>query len=128
MVNYEQELDATFLALADPTRRAILAALATGSSSVTELAKPYQISLPAVMKHLRILERAGLVSQQKTGRVRQCTLAPKPLKKVSDWLAHYEVFWEEKFDALERYLKQTQLPSPEDSKCRKRPYRRPSRS
>jgi DNA-binding transcriptional ArsR family regulator len=86
MVEYGSDLDMTFGALADPTRRAILAALSSGQASVTELARPHNMSLPAVIKHLQVLERAGLILQTKTGRVRQCRLAVEPLKQASDWL------------------------------------------
>jgi DNA-binding transcriptional ArsR family regulator len=106
MVKYNRELDATFQALADPTRRAIVSALSRGQASVTELARPHRMSLPAVMKHLRVLEKAGLVTQRKTGRTRRCRLAPRPLKKAEAWISQYRVFWEAQFDALGRYLTQ----------------------
>lgn len=105
MVNYSRRLDATFQALADPTRRAIVAALARGQASVTELARPHRMSLPAVMKHLRVLERAGLVTQRKTGRTRRCRLSPQPLQRAEAWISQYRMFWEGQFDALDRYLK-----------------------
>jgi DNA-binding transcriptional ArsR family regulator len=107
MVKYTSSLDSTFGALADPTRRAILASLTLGQASISELAKPYRMSLPAVMKHLRVLEQAGLVSQRKTGRIRQCQLAAKPLKDAEAWLSPYRIFWEGTFDSLERYLSQS---------------------
>src|SRR5271169_6712467 len=103
MVKYNRALDATFQALADPTRRAIVAALARGQASVSELAKPYRMSLPAVMKHLRVLEQAGLVSQEKTGRVRRCRLAGESLRQAAEWLARYRAFWESQLDSLDRY-------------------------
>jgi DNA-binding transcriptional ArsR family regulator len=109
VVKYDRGLDATFAALADPTRRAILATLTQGQASVSELAKPYRMSLPAVMKHLRVLQQAGLVSQEKTGRVRRCRLAGESLRQAADWLARYRVFWETQLDSLDRYLKQQQL-------------------
>ena len=109
MVKYDRGLDATFAALADPTGRAILATLTQGQASVSELAKPYRMSLPAVMKHLRVLQQAGLVSQEKTGRVRRCRLAGESLRQAADWLARYRVFWETQLDSLDRYLKQQQL-------------------
>jgi len=112
MVNYDRRLDATFGALADPTRRAILAALMRGQSSVTELARPYRMSLPAVMKHLRVLQRAGLVRQKKIGRSRRCRLAARPLKNAEAWISQYRVFWEKQFDSLDRYL--MHAPSTED--------------
>lgn len=106
MVNYNRALDATFQALADPTRRAIVATLARGQASVTELARPHRMSLPAVMKHLRVLQRAGLVTQRKSGRTRQCRLAPRPLQRAESWISQYRMFWEGQFDALDRYLTQ----------------------
>jgi DNA-binding transcriptional ArsR family regulator len=106
MVNNNRGLDATFRALADPTRRAIVAALARGQASVTELARPHRMSLPAVMKHLRVLQRAGLVTQRKHGRTRHCRLAARPLKKAEAWISQYRAFWEMQFDALDRYLAQ----------------------
>jgi DNA-binding transcriptional ArsR family regulator len=104
MVKYSEQLDATFGALADSTRRAILASLMLGQASVTELAKPHRMSLPAVMKHIRVLEEAGLLSQEKTGRVRHCRLAAKPLKEAEEWIARYRQFWEGTLDSLERFL------------------------
>ena len=106
MVNYNRRLDATFQALADPTRRAIVAALSRGQASVTELARPHRMSLPAVMKHLRVLQRAGLVIQRKTGRIQHCRLSPRPLQTAEAWISQYRAFWEGQFDALDRYLKQ----------------------
>ena len=106
MVKYSQQLDSTFGALADPTRRAILATLMLGQASITELAKPHRMSLPAVMKHIRVLEQAGLLSQEKSGRTRHCRLAAKPLKNAEDWISQYRRFWEETFDSLERFLSQ----------------------
>jgi DNA-binding transcriptional ArsR family regulator len=126
MDKYSKGLNATFFALGDPTRRAILGALSKGQASVSELAKPHKISLPAVMKHLRVLEDAGLVSQHKTGRVRHCRLTAKPLLQASDWLSEYQMFWEKQFDALDRYLKESQ--ATEVPECHKRKFPRPSRS
>jgi DNA-binding transcriptional ArsR family regulator len=97
-------LDATFGSLSDATRRGILARLALGETSVSELAAPYKMSLPAVSKHLRVLERARLVKRRKDGRVHRCTLAPEPMKGAAEWIAHYRQFWEAQFDALERFL------------------------
>jgi DNA-binding transcriptional ArsR family regulator len=122
VVKYERGLDATFAALADPTRRAILATLTQGQASVSELAKPHRMSLPAVMKHLRVLEQAGLVSQEKTGRVRRCRLAGASLRQAADWLARYRRFWEAQLDALDRYLAQQQIT--EDSAWSKHSSRR----
>jgi DNA-binding transcriptional ArsR family regulator len=100
-------LDATFGALSDATRRGILARLALGESSVSELAAPYEMSLPAVSKHLRVLEGAGLVVKHKDGRVQRCRLIAEPMKDAAQWIERYRVFWEEQFDALERYLAET---------------------
>lgn len=97
-------LSATFSALADPTRRAILARLSEGEKSVTELAAPFAMSLPAVSKHLKVLERAHLIERGREAQWRPCKLAPEPLKDVSDWLSHYRRFWEESFDRLDAYL------------------------
>lgn len=105
MVKYRQsQLDRTFAALADPTRRAILARLAKGDSSVGELAAPFDVSLPAISKHLRVLERAGLLAQEKDGRVRRCRLQAEPIKEAAAWAETYRVFWEEKFANLARFL------------------------
>lgn len=106
VVKYSSDLDSTFGALADPTRRAILATLQLGQASITELAKPHRMSLPAVMKHVRVLEQAGLVSQKKIGRTRRCQLAAQPLKEAEQWLSQYRAFWGGTFDSLERYLSQ----------------------
>ena len=105
MVKYSSaQLDATFSALSDPTRRAILARLAKGDISVTELAQPFQVSLPAISKHLRVLERAGLLEQEKDGRVRRCHLNAGPMKDAVKWIERYRRFWEQQFDALAEYL------------------------
>jgi DNA-binding transcriptional ArsR family regulator len=98
------ELSATFAALADPTRRAILARLATGECSVTELAAPFEMSMPAVSKHLRVLERAGLIARGREAQWRPCRLRPGPLKDVSEWIERYRAAWEQRFDRLENYL------------------------
>jgi len=100
-------LDRTFAALADPTRRAILARLAQGEASVTSLAAPFRMSLPAVSKHLRVLERAGLVGRSREGRVHRLRLEASPLREAEAWIAHYRSFWEAQFDALARYLEET---------------------
>src|SRR2546422_918170 len=99
-------LDVTFAALADPTRRAILARLATREASVTELARPFRMSLPGVHKHLRVLERAGLVAHAKQGRIRRCRLVARPMKDAARWIEQYRRFWEAQFDALAAYLAQ----------------------
>jgi DNA-binding transcriptional ArsR family regulator len=98
-------LDTTFAALADPTRRAILARLALGETSVTELAKPFDMSLPAVSKHLKVLERAGLISRGREAQWRPCRIEPKALKDIDDWLGEYRRFFEGSLDRLEDYLK-----------------------
>jgi DNA-binding transcriptional ArsR family regulator len=97
-------LSATFAALADPTRRAILARLALGSTSVTELAKPFEMSLPAVSKHLKVLERAGLIARGREAQRRPCRIEANALKDVDDWLERYRRLWEERLDRLENYL------------------------
>ena len=105
MVKYKgSPLDAIFGALADPTRRAILERLATGDSSVTGLAEPFDVSLPAISKQLRVLERAGLLAQEKNGRVRRCKLDAVPMKEAAQWIGRYQRFWEERFDSLASYL------------------------
>ena len=105
MVKYQaRALDATFSALADPTRRAILARLARAESSVTELAEPFDVSLPAISKHLRVLETAGLLAREKDGRVHRCRLVAGPMKTAASFLARYRSFWEEQLDALANYL------------------------
>jgi DNA-binding transcriptional ArsR family regulator len=108
MVNREADrLDATFGALADRTRRAILARLALGESTVSELAAPFEMSLPAVLKHVSTLESAGLVVAHKDGRVRRCRLEAAPLVGAASWIDRYRQFWEERFDALDDYLRGT---------------------
>src|SRR5262245_12433880 len=102
------QLSVTFAALADPTRRAILAQLASGESSVTELAKPFEMSLPAVTKHLKVLQRAGLVTQGRRAQWRPCRLDAKPLREVADWVEPYRRFWGESLDRLDDYLRELQ--------------------
>ena len=97
-------LSNTFAALADPTRRAILARLATGEASVTELAEPFEMSMPAVSKHLKVLERAGLIARGREAQWRLCRLDAAPLKDVAGWIEHYRRFWDESFDRLDAYL------------------------
>lgn len=101
-------LSATFAALADPTRRAILARLALGEATVRELAEPFDISLPAVSKHLKVLARAGLISQGRQAQWRPCRLQPTPLREVANWVDEYRRFWEERFDRLDEYLRELQ--------------------
>jgi DNA-binding transcriptional ArsR family regulator len=98
-------LSSTFAALADPTRRAILARLASGEASVTELAEPFEMSMPAISKHLKVLERAGLVARGREAQWRPCRLEAAPLKDVARWIEHYRRFWEQSFDRLDDYLR-----------------------
>ncbi len=97
-------LSTTFAALADPTRRAILARLTSGEASVTELTKPFEMSMPAISKHLKVLERAGLIARGREAQWRPCRLEPEPLKEVADWAERYRRFWEESFERLDEYL------------------------
>ena len=101
-------LSTIFSALADPTRRAILARLVSGEASVTELAEPFEMSLPAVSKHLKVLERAGLVARSRAAQWRPCRLQAGPLKDAADWLDHYRRFWEQSLDRLDDYLGELQ--------------------
>ena len=101
-------LSTTFAALADPTRRAILARLSSGEKSVTELAEPFDLSLPAISKHLKVLQRAGLITQGRKAQWRPCRLEAGPLKDVTEWLEHYRRFWDESFDRLDDYLREIQ--------------------
>jgi len=98
-------LSATFAALADPTRRAILARLASGEASVTELAEPFEMSLPGISKHLKVLHRAGLIARSRRAQWRPCRLRAAPLKDVADWVEHYRRSWEQRFDRLDNYLR-----------------------
>src|SRR3954447_2292789 len=102
------QLDTTFAALSDPTRRAIVERLADGEASVTELAAPFAMSLPAVSKHLKVLENAGLISRGRRAQWRPCRLEPEPLKEASDWLQEYRRLWEERLDRLDEYLQTLQ--------------------
>jgi len=105
MVNYSsRQLDSIFSALADSTRRRILEQLSQGAFTVTELAEPYDISLPAVSKHLRVLEKAGLLIRQKDGRIHYCSFDARPIKGAAKWLERYKRFWEAQFDALDEFL------------------------
>lgn len=109
-------LSDTFAALADPTRRAILARLATGEATVTELAEPFEMSLPAVSRHLKVLERTGLIARGRDAQWRPCRLEAGPLRDVSDWVERYRRFWEQRFDRLDVYLKQLQQEKTRDPK------------
>ena len=102
-------LSSTFAALADPTRRAILARLASGEAAVTELAKPFDMSMPAISKHLKVLEHAGLIARGREAQWRPCRLEAGRLKEVADWVEHYRRFWEQSFDRLGEYLKELQI-------------------
>jgi len=109
MVYYQSSaLDNTFAALSDATRRGILARLAKGEASISDLAAPYDMSLPAVSKHLRVLERAKLVERRKDGRVHRCRLAAEPMKGAAEWIEKYRQFWERQFDSLAQYLEGSQ--------------------
>lgn len=117
MVKYSSRLDATFAALSDPIRRAIVARLARGDTSVGELARPFDVSLPAVSKHLRVLERAGLLTQDRQGRIRRCRLRAAPLRVANQWIERYRRFWAERLDALAEFVEQAQA-----SKARMPPH------
>ena len=114
-------LSATFAALADPTRRAILARLTSGEHSVTELAEPFDMSMPAVSKHLRVLERAGLIARRKEAQWRRCRIDAAPLQAVANWTEYYRHIWEERFDRLDQYLEDVH------TKKEKRHVRQPRR-
>ena len=110
----QDHLTTTFAALADPTRRAILARLSTGEATVNELAEPFAISLPAISRHLKVLERAGLISRGRDAQWRPCRISPEPLKEVSDWLENYRQFWEGRFERLDEYLDKLQRKDVDD--------------
>ncbi|KNY14420.1 ArsR family transcriptional regulator [Shinella sp. SUS2] len=103
----------TFAALADPTRRAILARLSEGDATVNEIAAPFEMSLPAVSKHLKVLEAAGLITRSRTAQWRPCHLEAGPLKEVNGWIANYRRFWDESFDRLDDYIRQLQAGEPD---------------
>lgn len=103
-----EQLSVTFAALADPTRRAILVHLVQGEASVTELAKPFEMSLPAISKHLKVLERAGLITRGREAQWRPCRLETEPLKDAADWIEQYRQFWEQRLDRLDDYLQELQ--------------------
>ena len=104
----QDQISSTFSALADPTRRAILARLALGETSVTELASPFEMSMPAISRHLKVLEKAGLIARGREAQWRPCKLRPEPLKQAADYLEEYRRFWEESFDRLDAYLRTLQ--------------------
>ena len=117
----DDSLSTTFAALADPTRRAILARLASGETSVTELAQPFEMSLPAVSKHLKVLERAGLIARGRDAQWRPCRLDAGPLREIADWVSHYRKFWEESFDRLDNYLRDLQKKEKETQHAHRKP-------
>ena len=112
----EDPISSTFSALSDPTRRAILARLALGETSVTELAAPFAMSMPAVSRHLKVLEKAGLIARGREAQWRPCKLKAEPLKQAADWLDEYRRFWEESFDRLDEYLKTLQAKERRDGR------------
>lgn len=118
---HADRLSATLSALADPTRRAILARLASGEVSVTDLAAPFKMSLPGVSKHLKVLEHAGLIERGREAQWRPCKLKAEPLKEVSDWVQRYREFWEESFDRLDDYLRELQSKEKKHERKRKKP-------
>jgi DNA-binding transcriptional ArsR family regulator len=120
MAQVADRLDRTFAALADPTRRAILARLAAGEASVTELAEPFDMTLPAVSKHLKVLERAGLIARGRERQWRPARLEPGPLREVAEWTERYRRFWEESYDRLDEYLDGLQGRGKEKGDGRKR--------
>ena len=104
MIAHAQTLDKVFLALGHPVRREILIRLARGAATVTDIAEPFELSLNAVSKHLKVLEKAGLIERQVRGREHYCSISPQPLEAVTDWLAYYRTFWTNRFDAMEQAL------------------------
>jgi DNA-binding transcriptional ArsR family regulator len=108
-------LSITFAAIADPTRRAILARLSKGEAAVNELAKPFDMTLPAVSKHLKVLEKAGLIERSRDAQLRPCKLRARPLKEAATWIERYRAFWEESFDRLDDYLKELQADADSDA-------------
>ena len=120
MVKYTPKLDATFAALSDPTRRAILSRLARGDTSVGELARPFKMSLPAVSKHLRVLQRAGLLTQDRQGRVLRCRLRAAPMQTAGAWIERYRRFWTQQLDALARFVEETESDSTPQEKEKKK--------
>lgn len=115
VTNHPAQLDAVFGALADPTRRAILARLAEGDAAVSELARPFPVSRPAISKHLRVLERAGLVQRTRQGRVSRCELEAAPMQEAARWIDRYRRFWHGQLDSLSRYLDAAPAPSKKET-------------
>lgn len=122
--SFRDPLSLTFAALSDPTRRAILTALADGEATVTALAEPFDMTLPAVSKHLKVLERARLIERSSQAQWRPCRLAPAPLKDVADWVEHYRDFWEQRFDRLDDYLSDLQGSAGADRERKQQPQER----
>ncbi len=118
MAMSQDRLSDTFQALADPTRRAILAKLASGEASVSELAAPFEMTMPAISKHLKVLERAGLITRGRDAQYRPCRLKPEPLKEAAGWIEFYRRFWEQSFDRLDDYLRELKA---QDEKAKKEP-------
>jgi len=114
----EDQLSVVFAALADPTRRAILARLADGDATVTELAEPFSISLPAISRHLKVLEHAGLISRSRSGQWRSSSLEATPLREATDWMERYRVFWDVSFDRLDGHLRRIRQEGAQGSTCR----------
>ncbi len=112
------QLSSTFAALADPTRRAILARLASGEASVTQLAEPFEMSMPAISKHLKVLERAHLIGRGRDAQWRPCRLEAAPLKDAFDWIDHYRQFWEQSFDRLDDYLRELKARAAKESQAK----------
>ena len=123
MTQASDQLSATFGALADPTRRAILARLASGEASVTQLAEPFEMSMPAISKHLKVLERAGLIARGREAQWRPCRLQAGPLQDVAGWVEHYRQFWEQSFDRLDDYLRELKQKDSRNKKKEKKHVR-----
>lgn len=122
-MNTIERLSATFAALADPTRRAILTRLAGGEATVLDLARPFRMSLPAVSKHLKVLERAGLIARLRKAQSRPCLLSAAPLREVSDWVEHYRRFWDQSLDRLDDYLRDLQHQEKPHGRVRRKKHR-----
>lgn len=114
---YSEQLDKTFFALSDPIRRSILANLASGQATVLQLAEPYEVSVPAISKHLQLLERANLVTRNKKGRVHYLNLNPAPLKEADEWIKTYQAFWQNQFNALDSFLKEVSAKQEGEPPC-----------
>ena len=127
-MNLDSNLDATFAALADPTRRAILARLALGETSVTDLARPFEMSMPAISKHLKVLEKAGLIDRGREAQMRPARLNPSALKQAAAWIDEYRKHWEESFDRLDAYLQQLQADEVKTKAARRKPAHKKERS